>query len=74
MSRVVQSIWGLPDSMKQYDVVVLGATGFTGRLVCQHIMKTYHGKVISSLHTPVSCQYSLLCTLHVYSITCMKVL
>ena len=44
--------------MKQYDVVVLGATGFTGRLVCQHIMKKYHGKVPESL--TVACSMPVL--------------
>ncbi|KAI8468795.1 MAG: Saccharopine dehydrogenase-domain-containing protein [Monoraphidium minutum] len=30
---------------KKYDVVVFGAAGFTGRLVCEHIAKDYQGKV-----------------------------
>jgi short subunit dehydrogenase-like uncharacterized protein len=34
--------------MKQFDVAVLGSTGFTGRLVCKHIVQQYHGKVRSA--------------------------
>eukprot|EP00892_Ulva_mutabilis_P009618 jgi/Ulvmu1/7028/UM033_0087.1 len=30
--------------MRAYDVVVLGATGFTGKLVCEHLAKSYQGK------------------------------
>lgn len=26
---------------RKFDVVVLGASGFTGRLVCEHIAKDY---------------------------------
>ena len=26
---------------KKLDLIIFGATGFTGRLVCQHINKTY---------------------------------
>jgi short subunit dehydrogenase-like uncharacterized protein len=31
--------------MKTFDAVVLGSTGFAGRLVCKHIVENYHGKV-----------------------------
>lgn len=30
---------------RKFDVVVLGSSGFTGRLVCEHIAKDYQGKV-----------------------------
>ena len=39
--------------MKQFDVAVLGSTGFTGRLVCRHIVQRYHGKVRSLGTFPV---------------------
>ncbi|KIY97407.1 saccharopine dehydrogenase (NAD(+),L-glutamate-forming) [Monoraphidium neglectum] len=32
-------------AVKSFDVVVLGASGFTGRLVCEHIARDYQGKV-----------------------------
>jgi short subunit dehydrogenase-like uncharacterized protein len=28
-------------AVKSFDVVVLGASGFTGRLVCEHIARDY---------------------------------
>ncbi|GIL67211.1 hypothetical protein Vafri_20650 [Volvox africanus] len=30
---------------RPYQVVVWGASGFTGRLVCEHIARDYHGKI-----------------------------
>jgi len=30
---------------RKYDVVVLGATGFTGKLVVEHICRTYGGTI-----------------------------
>jgi hypothetical protein len=34
----------VPHEKRKYDVVVLGATGFTGKLVAEYIAKTYGGK------------------------------
>jgi hypothetical protein len=34
----------VPHEKRKYDVVVLGATGFTGKLVAEYIVKTYGGK------------------------------
>lgn len=31
--------------MREFDVVVWGATGFTGKLVCEHIVKNYQVKL-----------------------------
>lgn len=31
----------LPRAERKYDVVLLGATGFTGKLMCRHMIKTY---------------------------------
>ena len=28
-------------SAQEFDVVVYGATGFTGKLVCEHLMRVY---------------------------------
>jgi short subunit dehydrogenase-like uncharacterized protein len=33
-----------PRSARKYDVVLLGATGFTGRLALRHLIKSYHLK------------------------------
>jgi short subunit dehydrogenase-like uncharacterized protein len=30
---------------REFDVVVWGATGFTGKLVCEHIAKNYQVRV-----------------------------
>lgn len=32
----------IPRSQRRYDVVILGATGFTGRLAVRHVAQTYH--------------------------------
>ncbi|KAL6762558.1 Saccharopine dehydrogenase-domain-containing protein [Haematococcus lacustris] len=32
-------------AVKPYQIVVWGATGFTGRLVCEHIVHDYHGRI-----------------------------
>lgn len=34
-----------PRKDRTYDVVVLGATGFTGKLVVEHLCRTYGGKI-----------------------------
>jgi Saccharopine dehydrogenase NADP binding domain len=34
----------IPQSKRKYDLVVLGATGFTGRLAVRHLLKTYGTK------------------------------
>jgi hypothetical protein len=34
----------IPREKRKYDVVVLGATGFTGKLVVEYIANTYGGK------------------------------
>lgn len=39
----------LPRKDRKYDVVVLGATGFTGKLVVEHVCRTYGGKFLSQL-------------------------
>jgi hypothetical protein len=33
-----------PRKNRKYDVVVLGATGFTGKLVVEHLCRTYGGE------------------------------
>lgn len=33
--------------MRSYDVVVLGATGFTGKLVCEHLAKVYQVRLLA---------------------------
>jgi len=37
----------IPRKDRKYDVVVLGATGFTGKLVSEHLCRTYGGKHIN---------------------------
>src|ERR1700759_2759197 len=31
----------MPDAEKELDVIVYGATGYTGRLVAEHLLRTY---------------------------------
>lgn len=40
----------IPRKDRKYDVVVLGATGFTGKLVAEHLCRTYGGKIQSFMH------------------------
>jgi short subunit dehydrogenase-like uncharacterized protein len=35
----------IPRAKRQYDIVILGATGFTGYLAARHIAKTYGNKI-----------------------------
>jgi short subunit dehydrogenase-like uncharacterized protein len=35
----------IPLAKRQYDIVILGATGFTGYLAARHIVKTYGNKI-----------------------------
>jgi short subunit dehydrogenase-like uncharacterized protein len=38
----------IPRAQRKYDIVILGATGFTGRLATRHLAKTYGvGKVVT---------------------------
>jgi hypothetical protein len=39
----------VPREDRKYDVVVLGATGFTGKLVAEHICRTYGGKFVTAI-------------------------
>lgn len=34
---------------RRYDVVVWGATGFTGQLVCEHLVKHYQVKSVTTI-------------------------
>ena len=39
----------VPRQDRKYDVVVLGATGFTGKLVVEYLCRTYGGKTHASM-------------------------
>lgn len=40
--------------MRKYDVVVLGASGVTGRLVCEHITKVYQVRLSTTMDAAFS--------------------
>ena len=31
----------MADAAREFDIIVYGATGYTGRLVAEHLLKTY---------------------------------